>query len=114
MAEKQDYEIVITATAERAYFEALEYIFEHHSTLRANKIALELLEEPNLLKKFHQIGTIEQQLRHQPREYRFILFERTKKSKVKIIYYVEDDIQTIYITDFFPCELFEQRIKNRK
>jgi plasmid stabilization system protein ParE len=114
MVEEQDYQIVITAAAERAYFEALEYIFEHHSLLRANKIALELLEEPKLLKKFPKMGAIEQLLKHRNEEYRFILFERTQKAKVKIIYYADDALQRIYITDFFPCELFEQRIKTRK
>lgn len=46
MVEEQGYQIVITSTAERAYFEVLDYVFEHHSLNRANEIAMELVEHP--------------------------------------------------------------------
>jgi|688.fasta_scaffold96511_2 hypothetical protein len=43
MAEKQEYKIIITAFAERAYFEVLSYVFDYYSFERANEIAFELL-----------------------------------------------------------------------
>ncbi|MES2589142.1 MAG: hypothetical protein V4622_09185 [Bacteroidota bacterium] len=114
MVEEQDYQIVITSTAERAYFEVLDYVFEHHSKQSANSIALELLEHPQILKKFPNLGTIEANLKQRSEKYRFILFERTTKITVKIIYYVDEENKKIYLTDFFPCEMNEQKIRRRK
>lgn len=114
MDEEQTYQIVITSTAERAYFEVLEYVFEHYSKSRAYIIALELLEYPQTLKKFPNIGAIEPNLLRRHEKYRFILFERKSKVTIKIIYYVDEEMHKVYLTDFFPCEMNEQKIKLRK
>jgi hypothetical protein len=111
MDEKQDYQIVITASAERAYFEVLEYVYRHHSIIRADEIALQLIEYPQILKQFPNLGTTEPNLKHRSKDYKFILYKRTTKSTVKIIYYISDWNRTIYLVDFFPCEMFEQKIK---
>lgn len=71
MATKEEFKIIITSFAERAYFEVLEYVFEHHTTKRANEIAIELLEHPKILKKFPLIGKIEPSLVERPEQYRF-------------------------------------------
>ena len=44
MDSEKGYQIIITSSAEKAYFEVLDYVFEHHPNKRANEIALELLE----------------------------------------------------------------------
>ncbi len=31
MVEEQDYQLIITSTAERSYFETLDYVFDYHS-----------------------------------------------------------------------------------
>lgn len=114
MVEKQGYQIVITSTAERAYFEVLDYVFEHHSLNRANEIAMELVEHPQILKKYPNLGKTEPNLKQRSENYRFILYERTKQVSVKIIYYVDEQIKTIYLTDFFPCEMHQEKMKQRR
>ena len=111
MAKEQDYQIIITSRAEQAYFEVLDYIFDNHSFQRANEIALELVEHPQILRNFPLLGQIEPNLEFKTKKYRYILYERTKVTTVKIIYFIHDTSKQIYITDFFPCEMFEQRMK---
>jgi hypothetical protein len=113
MDRAQGYQIIITAFAERAYFEVLNYVFDYHSFEKANKITLELLEYPQALKDFPLLGKIEPNLIGASKEYRFLLFERTKKTTVKIIYFVDDVDKKIYLTDFFPCEMSDKKIKKR-
>lgn len=114
MVEEQGYQIVITSSAERAYFEILDYIFEYQSINRANEIAVELLDYPKILKKFPNLGKMEFNLEHRAENYRFIIYERTDEAAVKIIYYVDEYSKTIYLTDFFPCEMSDQNIERRR
>ncbi len=114
MDEEQDYLIVITSSAERAYFEVLGYVYEHHSETRAGKIALELLEFPKILQKFPNLGTKELHLQNRIENYKYIVYKRTPRATVKIIYFINEETKTIYLTDFFPCEMFEQKIKRGK
>lgn len=109
MVDKQSYQIVITSSAEQSYFEVLDYVFEHHTLKRANEIALELLEHPKTLEKHPFLGRIEPLLKQRVEKYRFILFERTNKTTVKIIYYVDEENKKIYLTDFFPCEMDKRK-----
>lgn len=111
MDEEQDYEIVITSTAERAYFEVLDYVFEHHPPNRANKIALELVEHPQILKKFPKMGKTEPNLVQRTENYRFILYERTAQTTVKIIYYMDEQTKTVYLTDFSPVKCCRKKLK---
>jgi hypothetical protein len=113
MVKKQEYQIIITSFAERAYFEVLEYVFEHHTIQRANEIAMELLEHPQILKKFPLLGKIEPNLIERPEKYRFLLYERTKRITVKVIYFIDEWNKIVYLTDFFPCEMSDRKIKQR-
>lgn len=113
MVNEQDYQIVITSSAEHAYFEVLDYVFEHHSLKRANEIALELLEYPKLLEKHPFLGKTEPLLEQRSEKYRFIVYERTSRTTVKIIYYVDETSKKVYLTDFFACEMNEQKIKRK-
>jgi hypothetical protein len=112
MDQQKGYKIIITSWAEKAYFEVLDYVFEHHPNKRANEIALELLEYPNILADFPLLGTVEPALEHRAENYRFIIYERTTQTTVKIIYYVDDAQKSIYLTDFFPCEM--DRVNRQK
>ena len=112
MGEEQ-YQIVITSWAEQAYFEVLNYVFDHYTFERANQIALDLLECPQVLKANPLLGRIEPNLVDRTENYRFIIFKRTTKTTVKIIYYVDEFNQKIYLTDFFPCEMNLQKLKQK-
>jgi mRNA-degrading endonuclease RelE of RelBE toxin-antitoxin system len=113
MADDQKYQLVLSSFAEQAYFEALVYVFEHYALQRANEIAIALLSFPEVLKTFPHIGSIESYLTGRSQEYRFLVFERANLKSIKIIYYIDADTKTVYITDFFPCEMSESKIKNR-
>lgn len=88
MGEEQ-YQIVITSSAEQAYFEVLNYVFDHHSFNRANQIAIELLECPQILKRNPLLGKLEPNLTQRVEKYRFIVYKRTTRTTVKIIYYLD-------------------------
>ena len=110
---QKNYQIVVTSSAERAYFEVLDYVYEHYSVSKANQIAIELLEFPTKLKSQPFIGKIELNLANRKNNYRFLLYKRTQIATVKIIYYIDETDNTIYITDYFPCEMYEQKIRKR-
>jgi len=113
MVEGQEFEIIITPFAEKAYFQVLEYVYEYHTPKKAEKIAIELLKFPFILKKFPKMGTKEQILEERPENFRFLLFERTERITVKILYYVDYERYIIYITDFFASEMLNKKIKKR-
>jgi plasmid stabilization system protein ParE len=104
------YEVVITESAERAYFDILDYLFKRYSENRANSIALGLLNAPLRLIEFPEQGALEQALVGQKRTYRFILFERHKDATIKVIYFIDDTILKVYVTDFFPTEMNPSRV----
>lgn len=113
MDQEQGYQIIITSSAERAYFEVLDYVYEHHPFERASEIALELMEHCHILQSQPYIGSAEFYLSHRKEHYRFLLYQRTERTTVKIIYYVDEEREKIYITDYFPTEMGEQKIKKR-
>jgi len=113
MADEKKYQLVLSSFAEQAYFDSLIYVFEHYAVNRANEIALALLAFPEILKTFPHIGSIESYLNDRSQEFRFLVFERANLKSIKIIYYIDEDAKTVYITDFFPCEMSESKIKNR-
>jgi hypothetical protein len=113
MVEGQEFEIIITPFAEKAYFQVLEYVYEYHTSKKAEKIALELLQFPFILKQFPKLGTLELILEERPEKFRFLLFDRTERITVKILYYVDYERYVIYITDFFPSEMLNKKIKKR-
>ena len=113
MVEGQEFEIIITPFAEKACFQVLEYVYEYHTKKRAEKIALELLQFPFILKQFPKLGTLELILEERPEKFRFLLFDRTERITVKILYYVDYERYVIYITDFFPSEMLNKKIKKR-
>jgi uncharacterized membrane protein (UPF0127 family) len=43
-------------------------------------------------------------------EFRYILFKETKHFELKIIYFVDENEEVVYITDFFPTKMHPQRI----
>ena len=114
MDQKQKtYQIVITRSAEEKYYETLKYVYEHYSEKRADEIAEELLESPEDLKTFPERGKIEENLEHRSQGFRYILYKRSNHATVKIIYYIDEHTQTVYVTDFFPTEMNHKKIKAR-
>lgn len=107
------FEIVITKSAELAYFDILEYVYDNHSLESANQIAVSLLDSPNILSNKPFLGTIELMLSSRKETYRYLLFQRTNQATIKIIYFVDENNRKIYVTDFFPTEMNPKSMSKR-
>jgi plasmid stabilization system protein ParE len=111
--ETSRYEVVITSAAEIHFYELAEYLYEHMSLDRAEEVTKELNEMVLSLDRLYHRGSLEQKLVRRNKEYRYLLFKRTAKATVKIIYYVDEKDKMVYVTDFFPTEKDPKKIAKR-
>lgn len=108
---EKTYSLIITHTAKLAYFELLHYLYEHYSIERATELAELILDAPTVLVSQPELGVLEESLQGRKYLYRYLLFKRTNRATVKIIYFVDKSNSLIYITDFFPTEKHPASIK---
>lgn len=101
---EKTYSIVITDTAKLAYFELLNYFYEHYSLNRAAELAQAVLDAPLVLIDQPLLGKLEPALEGRKHSYRYLLFRRSNKATIKIIYFTDQSKRIIYVTDFFPTE----------
>ena len=113
MEEESVYKVEITPEAEKYYFDVLEYFYKHHSADSADKKSEALLIKAISLKNHPQRGRIEECLTFLGKEYRFLLYKYTQNRSIKIIYFVEEETKTIYISDFFPTKMNNLKIEKR-
>ena len=102
--EKIKYEVEYTATADNYFYQAISYFYEHHSLARAERMVDELEQLAQSLEYLPHRGADEKWLADQPRMYRYLLYKRTARAGIKVIYFVSETARTVYITDFFPTE----------
>jgi len=114
MVEQQHYEIEITHPARKRYREEiLNYILDNFSFERALKINDNITELVATLSTIPERGTLEQQLENYHQKFRFILHKETRNLEIKIIYYVNQSIKKVYVTDFFPVLMYPEKLKRR-
>jgi len=113
LEKSSSYLVEITPEAEQYYLELLSYLYQTHSSKSANKkseyildLAMSLDENPNR-------GSREEDLEYLGKEHQFLIYPITKRKTVKVIYFVEEDIKTVYVTDFFPTEMNPSKLKDR-
>jgi plasmid stabilization system protein ParE len=111
--EEGKYKVIITIPAEKHFYELLDYFYEHYPLDRAEEIANELRSTAKSLEDQPERGSLEIMLSNRQHKYRYILHRRTPRADVKIIYYVNIKINTVYITDFFPTEKDNRIISER-
>jgi len=111
--EESKYEVIITDPAEISFYEVLEYLYDNYPLDRAEQIANELRDTAKELNYQPERGTLESRLSHRSKDYRYILYKRTSRTNIKVIYYIEKATDIVYITDFFPTEMDNQRISKR-
>lgn len=114
MERGQGYTVAITPVAENYYRDVLEYFYKHHSEGSADRKSAELLEMAIGLEMNPFLGRIEEKLSSFGRKHRYILYFYTKRKAIKIIYFINEQEKTVYITDFFPCENDEGKIISGK
>lgn len=78
--------------------EIFNYYKEKASLNVARKLVLEITKETLKLKKYPKIGQIEECLSHNSKEYRYLIC-----SNYKIIYWINDNNNTVEIFDVFDC-----------
>lgn len=107
------YAVVIADSAEFHFYELVEYLYEHMTPERAEEVATALNEMALGLDLLHNRGSLEIKLARREKSYRYILFKRTSRATVKIIYCSDEKNKTVYVTDFFPSEKDPQKIGYR-
>ena len=114
MAGKKPYAVVLAKPVLLRYQrEILSYLVQHFSLKRAIEIDEKISTEIATLAHYPNRGKIEDSLKISTRLIRFILFRETRHFQLKILYYVDDLAQTVYITDIFPTEMNPSKIKLR-
>ena len=111
--EESQYTVELTPTSKIFFYEVVEYIYQHHTADRAEEIARELKQTAKSLNHNPNRGTAEKRLKSRPQNYQFILYQRTKRADIKIIYYVDETNKMVYVTDFFPTEKDDSLISRR-
>ena len=111
--EEKKYAVIITDPADIAFYEVLDYLYDNYPIERAEEIAGELRDAARTLESKPERGTPESRLSHRQKEYRYILYKRTPRSEIKIIYFIDDKSATVYVTDFFPTEKDDAKISGR-
>lgn len=113
MEEESDYQVEITPEAEQFYLDVLTYFYKHHSVASADKKSEELLEKAISLEQLPYRGRIEERLVFLGKEHRFLLYNYTQTHSIKIVYFIEEQIRTVYVTDFFPTEMNDSKLERR-
>lgn len=107
------YEVEITLQAKLHYFEILEYFYEYSSYESATRKAEELYDIARSLETLPERGQIEPVLEHLKRKHRYLVYQSTSRSTIKIIYFLDKKKGVVYVTDFFPTEKDEKQLKVR-
>ena len=79
----------------------------------ATKKSEELYDTADSLKTLPERGQLELTLQHLKKEHRYLLYHSTSRSAIKIIYFWDKKSDRVYVTDFFPTEMDEKKIKDR-
>ncbi len=114
MVEQQSFEVEITYPAEKRYQEEiLTYLIKNFSLKRASEIDDNIIASVASLSTMLERGSLEPVLKKYPQQFRFILYKETRNFEIKIIYYVNQSISKIYVTDFFPVLMYPEKLKKR-
>jgi len=89
----REYQVEFTPTSRHYFFEILKYFYEIYSVDRAEQLADQLEEFAQSLNLQPNRGTQENWLSSSSKNYRFILFQRTKRADIKVIYYVDHELK---------------------
>lgn len=107
------YQVEVTLRAKLHYFEILDYFFEQMSPMSAAKKADELYEVVSSLETLPERGQIEFALRRLQKDHRYLLYKSTSRRTIKVIYFLDKERDVVYVTDFFPTEMNEEKIADR-
>lgn len=113
MEEATSYVVEITEKAEQYYWKLLAYIYENHSIESANKKSDEIIGLAMSLDVNPHRGSLEEDLAKFRKEFRYLLYNITKRKTVKIIYFIEEETHKVYVTDFFTTLMNPEKRRKR-
>ncbi|MFN6943521.1 MAG: type II toxin-antitoxin system RelE/ParE family toxin [Cytophagaceae bacterium] len=113
MESQQSYLVEITPEAEYHYLELGEYLYQHHAPSAADKKLTEILDLAISLENRPNRGRVEEKLSLLGKDHRFLVYSYTSRKSIKVIYFVEESIKKVYVTDFFPTEMNDDKILKR-
>ncbi len=113
MEEEAHYRVQITSKAEEYYYDVLSYFYKYHSEESADKKSKALLDLAISLEQNPFIGKEEEGLESLGYNHRYILYFYTRVKAIKIIYFIDEKMKTVFVTDFFPCESDENKMGKR-
>lgn len=112
-SEAVKYKVIITASAESSFYEILDYLYDNYPIEKAEQIANELRDTVSKLHYQPERGTPESMLTHRSQGYRYILYKRTSRTDIKVIFYIDKPSFTVFVTDFFPTEKDSRKLTKR-
>lgn len=113
MGEGKIYRVVIAQPAKIRYHQrVLPYLYENFSFERATEIDEKILGFAATLERHPGRGRREVCLQKLEEVFRFLLFKETRHFELKIIYYIDELKNAVYVTDFFPTKMNPQRIQD--
>lgn len=113
MEETTSYLVEITSRAEQYYWELLSNLYETHGVKSAERKSGAILELAMSLEKNPHQGSKEGSLEYLDKEHRFLVYHITKRKTIKIIYFVDEAVRKVYVTDFFATDMNPNKIKKR-
>ena len=113
MEEPASYLVEITSKAEQYYWKLLAHMYKTHSVESANKKSDEIIELAMSLNVNPHRGRLEEDLASFNKEFRALIYHITKRKTVKIIYFIDESINKVYVTDFFATLMNPDRKKKR-
>ncbi len=113
MEKEANYAVEITPQAERYFLELLDYLYATHSPARAASRSDELLAMAMSLDKNPARGRLEDKLAFLGKQHRFLVYPYASRKSVKVIYFIDEDLGKVYVTDFFGTEMNDEKIADR-
>ncbi len=113
MEGRESYLVEITSKAEQYYWKLLAHLYETHSVQSANKKSDEIIELAMSLDVNPQRGSLEEDLASFNKEFRSIIYHITKRKTVKIVYFIDEHTNKVYVTDFFATLMNPDKKRKR-
>lgn len=110
----QVFTVEITPEAEGYFLQATEYLYTTHTHKQAAIKSDALLATAMSLNRLPHRGSLERNLEFLNEEYRYLVYRVTTRKTIKIIYFIDEAVGKVYVTDFFGTEMDDNKIAERK
>jgi plasmid stabilization system protein ParE len=109
------FRVIVAPSADHRYVEAiLPYLQRNFTLERVIEIDAAIGNELNSLRQHPNRGSIEHGLSGKSSVFRYVLFRQTRHFELKIIYFVNDLSNEVYVVDYFPTVMHPDRMSEGK